>query len=200
MHTQLKKINIDIITCPEWGARQPKRPIQTCSRSERIIFHHTAGHHPEITDPKNESVAECVRYARDIQAFHMRPGGLGAPDGGIDSGHNFLVCRNGLILQGRWLTVHTIQAGHMVWSAHCPNQNDQIGIEHEHKGTETMTKEQIQSSAKLMAWIASQYGRTNVLPVDPHSKHFKTSCPANLALNISDIHRMANDILDGKGL
>jgi hypothetical protein len=39
------------------------------------------------------------------------------------------------VLQGRWLTVSAIEAGHMVVSAHCPGQNGQIGIEHEHLGT-----------------------------------------------------------------
>lgn len=187
-------VKCNIITCPEWGARKPKQGIETVPASKRIIFHHTASHHAEISDPTNESVAEAKRFARDIQAFHM-----GASRGWNDSGHNFLVCRNGTILQGRWLTVHAIEAKHMVRSAHCPGQNEQIGIEHEHKGTEKMTKKQIEASARLMAWIADQYGRKTVLPVDPHSKYFATSCPANLKSDIAAIKRRAQQILTNEG-
>jgi hypothetical protein len=118
-------------------------------------------------------------------------------NGWIDSGHNFLICRNGLILQGRWLTVSAIQAGHMVRSAHCPGQNDQIGIEHEHKGDELMTPAQRASSARLMAWISWQYDRNTILPVDPHSDHFATSCPANLRYEIPKIRAYALQILHG---
>jgi hypothetical protein len=64
-------VKAKIITCPAWGARQPKRPATLVGKSRRIIFHHTDGHHPEIENPTNESVAEAIRYAQDIQAFHM---------------------------------------------------------------------------------------------------------------------------------
>lgn len=188
----MSRVKIDIITCPEWGARHPNGVIRTVGASSRIIFHHTAGHHAEISTPNNESYAEAVRYARDIQAFHMGP-----ERGWKDSGHNFLVCRNGMILQGRWLTVSAIEERHMVISAHCPDFNDQIGIEHEHKGSESMTAAQRQASARLQAWIAYQYGHKKVLPVDPHSAHFATDCPANLKAEIPHIRSLAQQILSG---
>src|SRR4051794_36740410 len=111
-------VRIDIKTCPEWGARAPARDIEIVGKARRIIIHHTAGHHRELDDPADTSREEAIRYARDIQAFHMGP-----ERGWIDSGHNFLVMRNGMILQGRWQTVSAIQAGRMVRSAHCPGQN-----------------------------------------------------------------------------
>ncbi len=197
-------VPIDIITCPEWDARPPKAQIDVVGKAVRTIFHHTAGHHPEIDTPGSESTEEAKMYARAIQNAHMAPGGLGAPQGGIDSGHNFLVCRNGDILQGRWFTVYWIQHGKMVHSAHClggkdglPDQNDQIGIEHEHAETEPMTKKQRESSARLHAWIAGQYGRTTILPIQPHSKYYNTACPANLKTEIPAIKVLANDILQG---
>lgn len=192
-------VKCHIIGCSDWGARKPKSHIVTIPASKRILFHHTAGHHPEISLPHDESRAEAIRYAKDIQRMHMAPGGLGAPNGGIDSGHNLLICRNGLILQGRWLTISAIRAGHMVSSAHCPNQNDQIGIEHEHLGSEEMTVPQRESSARVMAWIADQYELGQVLPVDPHSKYFATSCPANLKDDIFAIRRQAQKILEAEG-
>ena len=185
-------VKCSIITCPDWGARKPKQGIQTVGASKRIIFHHTAGHHQEIENPSAQSRAESERYAKAIQAFHFS-------QGWTDSGHNFLICRNGLILQGRWLTVSAIQAGHMVRSAHCPGQNEQIGIEHEHLGQESMTKAQHESSARLMAWIADKYGRTSVLPVDPHSKYFATACPANLKTAIPSVRSRAQQILNVEG-
>lgn len=190
-----KPMILDIITCPVWGAKQPKQGLQLCGQSKRIIIHHTAGHHPEIENPQNESYSEACRYARDIQHMHMAPGGLGVPQGGNDSGHNFLVCRNGVILQGRWLTVSTIQAGHMVVSAHCPGQNDQIGIEHEHLGDEEMTPAQRISSSKLIAWISQMYGLDHALPLHPHHEFYATSCPANLEADIPQLSKLANHLL-----
>jgi hypothetical protein len=183
--------SIDIITCPQWKARQPKQPITTAGPASRIIIHHTAGHHPEIETPGDESRDEAIRYAQDIQRFHMDTNGW------IDSGHNFLVCRNGLILQGRWLTVSSIEAGHMVVSAHCPGQNSNVGIEHEHKGSEAMTDAQREASAQLIAWISGHYGRTTPLPLAPHHEFFATECPANLEAEIPHLTAMAASILSG---
>lgn len=188
-------VPIDIITCPQWGARKPKHGLVLVPRFKHFLFHHTAGHHHEISNPKDESREESMRFARDIQHDHMGPGGLGVPQGGTDSGHNVLICRNGLILQGRWLTISSIQARYMVMSAHCPGHNDQIGIEHEHDGHEPMTVAQRESSARFMAWASQQSGYRNIPPVYPHKKFFNTACPANLINDIPAIHEQANFIL-----
>lgn len=182
-------VKIDIITCPQWGARKPKQDLELVRASREIIFHHTAGHHPEVSNPRNESREESMRYARGIQAQHMS-------QGWSDTGQNFLVCKNGLILQGRWLTVSAIQAHHMVRSAHCPFHNDQIGIEHEHFGDESMPPAQRESSSLLMAWIADKYDRHTVLPVFPHSQYYATACPANLKSDIPRIVHRAQEILN----
>lgn len=180
-----------IITCPSWKARQPKQPITVVGKATRIIIHHTAGHHhPEISLPKDESIAECIRYAHDIQNFHMDVRGWN------DSGHNFLVCRNGTVLQGRWLTVSAIKAGHMVDSAHCPGQNQQIGIEHEHYGTEPMTGVQVESSAHLIAWISRCYKLNRPLDLEPHKRYFNTACPANVEAYIPILERTAQEYLN----
>lgn len=182
-------MGIDIVTCPQWGARQPRHPLTVIPAAEGIIFHHTAGHHREIESPGDESLAESMRYARDVQSYHMDANGW------EDSGHNFLVCRNGVILQGRWLTVSAIKAGHMVRSAHCPGFNGWVGIEHEHAGSEPATAEQLEASAVLQAWIAHQYGRRTVLRVDPHRAHYATTCPANLVAAIPKVRQHAQHLL-----
>lgn len=184
-------VPIKIITCPAWGAVRPNHPIQNTGRpADKIIIHHTAGHHPELGNPADESRIESVRYARSIQAFHMGPS-----RGWNDSGHNFLVCRNGLILQGRWHTVAQIENNSMVVSAHCPGQNDQVGIEHEHLGSEAMTPAQFTASAQLIAWISGQYGYAEALPLHPHHEFFPTGCPANLEANIPSLYQAANKVL-----
>jgi hypothetical protein len=100
-------------------------------------------------------------------------------NGWNDSGHNFLVTRGGFILEGRHGTVAAIKAGRMVVSAHCPGQNDQPGIEHEHIGTEAMTPIQREASVWLHAWIC----RHCTIPpshIYPHKQFFATSCPGVL--------------------
>jgi hypothetical protein len=174
----------------------PKQTLELVGKPVRIIFHHTASHHkPEISGPGDESLAESIRYAHAIQDFHMDTCGWN------DSGHNFLVCRNGVVLQGRWLTVSALEAGHMVRSAHCAqagkpgsDQNDQIGIEHEHAGTEAMTLAQMLASAELMVWIAQKLNRRTVMPVEPHSRYCDTACPANLTAQITTIRHRAQAI------
>src|SRR5881296_2348820 len=93
-----------IWTTTAWGAKPAKHGPIVTARPGGGIFHHTAGHHAEIENPKDESVGESIRYARDIQNFHMNGNGW------ADSGHNFLVCRNGQILVGRHQSLTAIQA------------------------------------------------------------------------------------------
>jgi hypothetical protein len=162
-----------IIRTDQWGAKPARAQAVFVGRPERILFHHTAGHHPEIDNPRNESRAEAIRYAKAIQSFHMNGNGWN------DSGHNFLICRNGLILVGRHQSLTAIRRGRMVLSAHCPGQNDQPGIEHEHIGKEPMTKEQFHASAWLHAWIIDRCHMRGV-PIDPHKKYYATSCPGSL--------------------
>ena len=178
-------VQIKIITPGQWDARPPKSEPELVNRSVRIIFHHTAGHASDGT------VDGAKAYARAIQASHFA-------NGWNDSGHNFLVCRNGSILVGRWFTVTAIQHKKMVRSAHCPGQNDQIGIEHEHYGLEEMTAAQRKASARLQAWIADRYGRSKVLPAEPHSKYIATACPANLKDDIGALRSLAQQILDAE--
>lgn len=177
-----------MLTCPQWGARPPRVPITLADRPDKIVIHHTAGHHSEIANPKDESTAEAINYAKAIQNFHMDTNGW------IDSGHNFLVCRNGMILQGRWGTVTQIEHGRMVVSAHCPGENTNPGIEHEHLGTEEMTEAQFQASAALCAWICD---RTGVKPTRfyGHRDFYPTSCPANLTDDIPRLRAKAASIL-----
>jgi N-acetylmuramoyl-L-alanine amidase-like protein len=178
-----------IITTDQWGALPAKSAPIPVGRPQRIIFHHTAGHHPEIALPADESRAEAIAYARAIQKFHMYGNGWN------DSGHNFLVCRNGLILVGRHQSFTKIRQGRMVLSAHCPGQNDQVGIEHEHLGPEKMTKAQFEASARLCAWIIDRCSMRDASAIHPHRQYFPTSCPAELMAELPAFKTAVNGIL-----
>lgn len=167
-----------IITTNEWGAKPPRRTLELCGRPSAIIVHATDGHHPEISLPANESRAESIAYAKAIQHSHTSPSASDPSKPWSDSGHNFLVCRNGLILVGRHQSYTRIKAGLMVVSAHCPGENTNPGIEFEHKGNEGLTDPQFLSGVKLMAWIASQCGMSPY-SIYPHRKFFPTACPTD---------------------
>lgn len=196
METALhKNIKCPIITPHEWGARPAKSVPVIVPKALEIIFHHTDSHHREISNPANESVAEAKRFARDIQRFHMDPPPHGR--GWNDTGQNFTITRGGQILAGRWYTVTAIQHGHMVESAHCPEHNGSIGIEHEHLPGQTPPFAQIQASALLQAWIADMYNLPNCLPVHGHSMFFNTRCPDNLREFMDQIRQRAQIIYKG---
>lgn len=162
-----------IITCPQWGAKPARGKIGLAGRPDKIVEHHTAGHAAPAGHALNDQRTIAIEYARALQHLHQDVNGW------IDSGHSFLVMRSGLILQGRWGTVTAIEHGRMVVSAHCPGQNDQPGIEHEHAGGETMTPLQYTSTVWLQAWICD---RCAIRPTElyPHRRYYATACPANL--------------------
>jgi hypothetical protein len=163
-----------IIPCAEWGAKPAKAPSQVVSQKPaRIIFHHTAGHAPELGD-SGESYREAVAYVKSIQAFHM-----GSQRGWNDTGQNFTVTRNGYIFEGRHGSYANVSQGKMVVSAHCPGQNDQPGVEIEHNGNEAMTPIQREAAIWLFAWIC----RVCVIPathIYGHKDYFTTGCPGVL--------------------
>lgn len=164
-----------IVLASQWGARPPRYAPTPAGKPIRGIFHHTAGHHGEISNPASESREELYAYARAIQADHMSR----QPTPYNDSGHNFLIGRNGLTLEGRAGTVSRIRVGRMVVSAHCPGQNDQPGVEHEHVDGESLTAAQYAASVALYAWI---FDRCGIRPteIEPHGRYYPTSCPGDI--------------------
>jgi hypothetical protein len=136
----------------------------------RVIEHHTAGHAPNLDRRADETLAEAKAYARALQRDHFRRGWR-------DSGHNFLVSRGGHVLEGRHGSISAVTAGKTVESAHCPGQNDQPGVEHEHAGPETLTALQKRASIALHTWICRSTG----IPARefyPHADFGNTECPS----------------------
>jgi hypothetical protein len=179
-----------IILTSEWGAARPAGAISRVGKPNEIVFHHTAGHHPELDQTAGENRAEAIAYARAIQNDHMH-----RQPPFVDSGHNFLVTRSGHVLEGRHGSVAAIMDGVMVQSAHCVGQNQQPGIEHEHIGEEAMAPAQREASLLLHEFICRNTG------IDPHSirRHGKfnpTECPGALRAGLAQfrhdlVRRMA---------
>jgi N-acetylmuramoyl-L-alanine amidase len=166
----------EIVLASQWGAAAPKRPISRVGKPDKIIFHHTAGHAP------GSSLEDAKAFARSIQRHHMNGGGS------IDSGHNFLVTRAGHILEGRHGSLAAINAGVMVSSAHCPGENHNPGIEHEHLGKERMTAVQREASLFLHELICR---KTGIKPsrIRGHKEFFPTACPAELEPDMVHIRK-----------
>jgi hypothetical protein len=186
-----------IVPTSEWGAVSATGRISPAGRPNKIIFHHTDGHHPELDHKPSETKEEGAAYARSIQHDHMhRP----PPKGPfIDSGHNFLVTRSGHIFEGRHGSLAAINAGKMVVSAHCIGQNTNPGIEHEQKGSEPMTAAQRQASIQLHAFICR---KTGIKPneIHGHKEFNNTKCPGVLFADLNAFRRDAAAALAGSDL
>jgi hypothetical protein len=162
-----------IIPCSEWGARLPKSSISNAGHFDKAIFHHTAGHHAEISGPADESYEEARRYARSVQNYHMDGNGW------QDSGHNFLVTRNGYIFEGRHRSLELLQSGQCPVSAHCPTQNGNPGVEIEHVDPEAMTPIQRRAAVWLFAQLCKK-GGFGAERIKGHRDYWATSCPSSL--------------------
>jgi hypothetical protein len=112
-------MNFKIIGCPEWGAISPRGGfnsiIWTPKPADEIIIHHTAGHHPEISLPNNESHLEALMYVRAIQHSHMSPSPTDPSKPWKDSGQNFTVMRNGEIYHAGHEEMTLIQKEASAW-------------------------------------------------------------------------------------
>lgn len=175
-----------IYSCAEWGARPPKSSITTAGKPGESVFHHTAGHVPELG--AGETLGEAMAYARAIQDFHMGRGWL-------DSGHNFLVTRGGYILEGRHGSLDSVEAGKMVVSAHCPGHNSSPGVEHEHVHEPHMTQAQTDATVQLHAWIADRCGIAPAQLAKPHGDLFATSCPGELRADLAALRTAVGEAL-----
>jgi hypothetical protein len=173
-----------VIPCGEWGAAQARGKIPRSGKPARTIFHHTAGHHPDLDGVSpTETYGDAVAYAKTIQRSHFN-------NGWVDSGHNFLITRNGYILEGRHGSLAAVKAGVMVVSAHCPGQNGQPGIEHEQIDPEQLTPIQREASvwlhAELCRWCPT------IKPANtaqPHRRFAATACPGTLTRALPALRR-----------
>jgi hypothetical protein len=160
-----------IYSCGAWHARDPSDPVTVVStRPSKILIHHTATENRDNVAPGDLGV-----LARAIQNFHMDT------DGWIDSGHQFLVNRGGLIAEGRHRSLETLLGGKsFIEGSQCTDYNDvSIGIENEGTYSEVdPPSSQLASLRALCAFACAQY-RVDPKHLYGHRDFRDTACPGD---------------------
>lgn len=160
-----------IYSCEAWHARDPSDPVTVVpNRPGKILIHHTATENRNNVAPVDLGV-----LARAIQNFHMDT------DGWIDSGHQFLVNRGGLIAEGRHRSLETLLGGRsFIEGSQCSDYNDvSIGIENEGTYTEVDPPAgQFASLRALCAFACAQY-RVDPKNLYGHRDFKDTACPGD---------------------
>jgi len=160
-----------IYSCDAWHARDPSDRVTVVpNRPSKILIHHTATENRTNVAPVDLGV-----LARAIQNFHMDN------DGWIDSGHQFLVNRGGLIAEGRHRSLETLLGGRsFIEGSQCSDYNDvSIGIENEGTYTEVDPPPgQLASLRALCAYACLQY-RVDPKHLYGHRDFRDTACPGD---------------------
>jgi hypothetical protein len=160
-----------IYSCDAWHAREPSdRVVVVNNRPGKILIHHTATENRNNVAPGDLGV-----LARAIQNFHMDT------DGWIDSGHQFLVNRGGLIAEGRHRSLETLLGGKsFIEGSQCSDYNDvSIGIENEGTYTEVDPPPgQLAALRALCAFACLQY-RVDPKHLYGHRDFRDTACPGD---------------------
>jgi hypothetical protein len=160
--TATQGLNLNMVTRSQWGARAPNCKSFTGVR--RATIHHTAG--------PNDDTTSANAQMRQIQSFHMNTRGW------CDVGYNFLVSRDGKILEGR---------GYGVLGAHTADANgDNMGISFIGTYTSATPPEaQFVAAAKVLRYLKDRAGtplsRSGDNGVKGHRQRgtTATSCPGD---------------------
>lgn len=159
-----------VLPCRGWDARDPTVPVtELLARPDKILVHHTA------TANERDDALALGELARAIQKSHIEERGW------IDSGHNFLVNRAGLVAEGRHRSLETLLGGrHFIQGAHCTGQNSHsIGIENEGTYTEANPPAaQLTTLRALTAFTCLQY-RIRPNQIYGHRDFADTACPGD---------------------
>lgn len=167
-----------VVTTAEWGARPAKASFsRTVPRY--VIVHHTDNQNPP-KDPSQGTIEGAIRFARDIQKFHMDKNDWS------DSGHNFLNTTGGFILEGRHGSLDAVEQGFCVQSAHAAqdpgklaNGNQSPGIENEGNFmTFQMGQKQWDSLIEICTSLCAS---CNISPINikGHRDFSDTDCPGD---------------------
>ncbi|RZS34687.1 N-acetylmuramoyl-L-alanine amidase [Herbihabitans rhizosphaerae] len=176
----------EIASCDDWGAAPPRGNLSVVGqRPDKIVIHHTA-----TPNSDDYSRRHAYELARGIQQAHFG-------NGWDDTGQHFTVSRGGHIMCGRRGSLGAARDGHkVVIGAHCPGQNEQIGIENEGTYTDArMRDEHYAKLVRLCAWLCRQY---DIRPgrIYGHRDFFATACPGDTLYHLlpklrDDVRRQA---------
>ena len=164
-----------VITTSEWGAVPPRNAPFRRTVPRYVVIHHTF-------KPRNSSggtIEGAKTTARNIQNFHMGPHNFWS-----DSGHNFLNCKGGILLEGRHGSLAAARDGFSVQSAHALQDppglaggNSSPGIENEGDfNEEVMEDDQWNSLVELCTSLCStcEIDPTNIRG---HRDFSNSNCP-----------------------
>lgn len=154
----------------DWGAQDPKEPIDILDRRpNKILIHHTAG-----ANTSDFSRAHAFALAHSIQQSHFNRGWR-------DSGHHFLISRGGYIMTGRRhsLTVVENRNRHVI-GAHCDGENENsVGIENEGLYSSATPPDALYNRlVHLCAYICQQYS-IPASEIYGHRRFDATICPGD---------------------
>lgn len=94
---------VGVVTREQAGLRKPKnRPSTNITPEDGGACLHWGGTFQRIGDH-----SRCIAIWNSWQGYHMRPGGLGATNGGNDIAYNFGYCNHGYIFVGRGWNVRS---------------------------------------------------------------------------------------------
>jgi hypothetical protein len=172
-----------IYSTVDWGAQDPREPIDVLDRRPtKILIHHTT--HPNTDDT---SRAHAFALARSIQQDHFA-------NGWRDSGHHFLISRGGHIMVGRHRSLLVLENGtRHVLGAHCDGENENsIGIENEGRyGTATPPAALYNKLVHLCAYICQQYNIPSS-EIYGHRRFDATICPGDRFVEL--LPRLREDV------
>lgn len=186
-----------VVSRAQWGADPPQGTLYWRTVTH-ICLHHTAS----VPDWNCQGFADCAARVRATQDYHM---GLGW----TDIGYNYLVCKHGLIWEGR-------DGGDDVIGAHDGHNSGSMGVScmgyfhtpYNHDPTSSM----LDSLGELFAWKCDQrdidplgsgwyhgYGGT-MDTIYGHRQVGSTACPGdNLYSLLPSIRSDVDDRLSGGG-
>lgn len=157
--------------CHAWGARDPSGNLTVIAgRPKYILIHHTATENRD-----NVGSDDLNELAKAIQDFHMDTNGW------VDSGHQFLVNRGGLIAEGRHRSLETLRGGRsFIEGSQCTDHNDDsIGIENQGTYSEADPPPAMLTSLRALLAFACVRYRVSPAHLYGHRDFSDTVCPGD---------------------
>ena len=177
---------LEILTTDEWGARTRRGYPEIRKYAYKgVVNHHTSGPNRALIPNRLKAKQAAVNLAGTTQSWHMDHNGW------ADSGHHFLISRDGIICEGRHGSIASVASGkNCIVGAHAAdsdkgvNFNDWVGIEHEGNYIEEfMPRAQLEASIMLQAWICMCCGIDTSTIIGHVETGCATACPGACFLN-----------------
>jgi hypothetical protein len=166
----------------DWGARPAAHGAFPATTPRDLVVHNTASANRAAIADHQAAVQAAFRLARAIQADHMDTNGWS------DTGNNFLVTVEGIVLEGRHGSLDAAFAGHCIRSAHSfddtvaptADDNDSFGTEHEGTFTTVAVPQACwDASVKLHAFLAFKCDLDSAGIIGHRDTGCNTACPGN---------------------